>query len=374
MKETREMMARMLVSMAVLTALGIGGAARAEHPRYRVTVIPDMPGSGERFMPRMLSDRGVACGYTVKSDGSGYTAATWTPGRAPVELSSPPGMGYSLGVEILNDGTIVGNAAPSIISEWQARGWYYRAGAYTLIPEPLPGRGNGISGVNELGVAVSTANDGTFAGTDAFRVAGGALQRLFAASAGSHSAADINDAGQIVGVSPQGPYRIEPDGSVTLLPLARADLTYSSPGSINERGDVLGSATGVLTPEQRFGWIYTDAGGTRLIDGPGRRDTPTSLNNRGVVVGGSEDTGGRGDLGWVWTAADGLAVLNDLLAAEPSRFRVYLGAGVNERGQIVALGFDMVEVRPVSMLLTPVAPVHSPAVAGPSPLTPGAMR
>lgn len=358
--------ARAMVLGAGLAVLVSGATAHAEHARYRVTIIPPVAGSGERFMPRALNDQGVAAGYTVRADGMGYAAAVWRPGQSPVELPTPSGRFHSLGVDILNDGTVVGNAAPSVIAEWQSRGWYFRDGSYSFIPEHLPGMGNGLSGVNELGIAVSTASDGTFAGSDAFRVVGGSLQQLFAASPGSHSAADINDAGQIVGVSPQGPYRIEPNGTVTMLPLARADLTYSSPGSLNERGDVIGSATGTMTPERRFAWIYTDAGGTRIIDGFGRRDTPTSINNRGVVVGDSVDTGGRGDLGWVWTAQDGIRPLQELLASDDGRYRVFLGVGVNERGQIIALGFDMVEVRPVSMLLTPVVEARpvSPAGAG----------
>lgn len=336
--------------------LALAGTAAADHPRYRVTVFPTLS-NGARFGPDAINETGDIVG-SVSTSGYpeyGYAAVRWMQGGVPEQLPNPAGNTYSVPVDILEDGTVIGNAAPTFTESWKAVGWFYRDGAYDFIPEFVSGRGTQLAGITRDGLAIANANDGSFVGNEAFRVVDDTLSMILAEEPGYHEAADINEVGQIVGTGAIGLFRLNPDGTRTIVPPIGDELPYRSVTAMNDLGQIVGTADRPQL-EGWLAWTWTDDGGYTFIYAPGLRDTPTAIDNRGNVIGNTADNTGRGDFGWIWNAQDGFAALDDLLVPEDDHYAVWLARDMNERGQIVAAGFDTATNTDVSLLLTPVCP------------------
>jgi probable HAF family extracellular repeat protein len=166
---------------------------------------------------------------------------------------------------------------------------------------------------------------------------------------GSGAATALNDRGQIVGISGDcdnavgsGTARhavLWENGVATEMvnPFGAAAPWWNTPMMINERGDVVGFAgvpndpLGNLTPPFRWsrkdGWHWIP-----LLQGD-IAGAATSINNRGVIVGYSNDADGNVH---PWVRANGVTRnLNDLI--EPGSGLtgpIFLAFDINDRGEI----------------------------------------
>jgi probable HAF family extracellular repeat protein len=166
---------------------------------------------------------------------------------------------------------------------------------------------------------------------------------------GSGAATALNDRGQIVGISGDCEYAVGfdtakhailwEDGVATEIinPFGAAAPWWNTPMMINERGEVVGFAgvpkdpNGDLTPPFRWsrkdGWHWIP-----LLQGD-IAGAATSINNRGVIVGYSNDAHGNAHP-WVW--ANGVTRnLNDLIERGSGLTGpIALAFDINDRGEI----------------------------------------
>lgn len=199
--------------------------------------------------------------------------------------------------------------------------------SYTL---QFLGEGSVVALNNADTVAGMVSSPTTGLQTPWAKVAGAARVALpLPAGASSAFPTDLNDAGVVVGVAsfPTGRRAVRwiPSGSlytVELLPLLPGEVASYATG-INNLGQIVGARAGILGTPFGFGWLYSDAGGlVGLEAGYGWFATPTDINDRGVILAGTQTM----DL------ATGVVV--DVGLAGPSNYNPVSGVALNEAGQI----------------------------------------
>jgi uncharacterized membrane protein len=182
----------------------------------------------------------------------------------------------------------------------------------------------------------------------------------------------INDRGQAVGVSglcsnttippsvPGGPHAVlwESDGTPALVDSLPGAVGNNVAGSINNRGDVVG--TQELADGSVHTFLWNKLGNIQDVMMPGAFVTIApcchTINDRREVTGFA--IGENGPQAFVWK--DGL--FTDLNAALPlgSPWFVYITASINNAGQIAASGVNLETGEVHGLLLTPISPTGAP--------------
>ena len=178
----------------------------------------------------------------------------------------------------------------------------------------------------------------------------------------------INDNGQAVGVSglcsdttippgiPGGPHAVvwQSDGTPVLIDSLPGAIGSNVAGSINSRGDVVG--TQVLADGSVHTYLWNKQSNIQDVMMPGAFVTIApcchTVNDRQEITGFA--IGENGPQAFVWR--DGL--FTDLNAALPlgSPWFVYITASINNAGQIAASGVNLVTGEVHGLLLTPISP------------------
>lgn len=311
-----------------------------------------------------INDLGQIVGEaTVDAAGTVTHAFRWSRTTGMLDLASP-GQGRSSARDINNKGQVSG------VADFDAEGpdlshaflWSPSTGMLDLGPDGGLSVG---SALNEAGTVVGFGGDvagGRFS-QDAFRwTRAGGFQRLGTIPGEFTLAADVNNAGQIVGATPFSPDTLAhaflwtPQAGLIDLAAGRSDRSLAT--RINEKGLVIGDL--VDFPLTFHGFIWSRD--TGLIEiGQGQPEIVTSargLNNRGQVVG---SIAGRA---YVWTRAAGFVDLNTLVPHAPAGLVLLEGIDINDSGDILA------QANTGLVLLAPHAgPSHSAPVAGPIKIT-----
>jgi uncharacterized membrane protein len=209
--------------------------------------VPDsICGSGAKFAPNGINDRGQIVGVVTSANGC-YQSVIWQGGKV-VQVIGPPPTGYaSVYGGGLNDLDLVAGTAEGIQSSVQTS-FLWQNGKFTLLPG-LPGSqpggpgGTEIGGFNELGVAVGTS--GATDGQHAVIWRNGAVADLgICAGAFNSYAASINNLGVIVGSCDT--YTFSPviwqNGQMTPLPMPASGPQSVQAGSINDFGQIVGAS------------------------------------------------------------------------------------------------------------------------------------
>jgi probable HAF family extracellular repeat protein len=168
---------------------------------------------------------------------------------------------------------------------------------------------------------------------------------LLASLAGTalHRALGINDSGDVVGVAGDGqkeavlwPKKGPPMRIGTLPGFFGSEAT-----NVNNRGEIVGYAIGHGSSPMRTRAVLWAPGGKAIQDlgalSGGDDSRARDINSSGVVVGTSSVP--HGNRAFVWTQADGLVDLNTLI--DISGLVLTDAVSVNERGDIVALGYEV---------------------------------
>ena len=296
----------------------------------------DNPGAVQVFRS-MNSTNEVAGGY--KSNRRNASSALILLGNNSVEeIASEQGAGNSVAYGINDQGEVAG-AYNTSVAQRPFRS--VRRIGFQELSLPAGSNGGIAYAINEIGEAA-----GYVSGTGGIRPAWwtrrGEVQLLPTAQNLTTKALDLNDRGDIVGVSGGEPNAAvlwpRKGGLVGLGTLP--GFTHSEAVAISENGIIAGVATGVGAFPNRSRAVLWQPGVLAIQDLgtlPGGADSRArDVNNRGEVVG--RATSATGSRAFIWTAASGMRDLNTLVTVPGLVMTDALS--VNKQGNILVVGQD----------------------------------
>lgn len=315
-----------LLAAAVLVA----GEAPAAAPRYRVQIVPALPGQPSVF-PSALNATGQAVGTAASDRYDPLGIPVFYDGTALQPLGTPPesSLNFALG---LNDAGFVVGASNTIAYRWQS-------GAHApLLPE-VPSSAWGVNGAGQI---VGTQINDLLGIEYPFYWASAASEGFALpgfVSPPRGAAFDINAAGQICGTA------LAEDGYVAV----RWDDPTQAPAAIGRlEGGILSEAldingAGDMCGRTSFADFRTEAmvyrAATQSLSGLGTLGGTYSfawaLNDAGLVVG-EATTAAPAARAFVF-AGGALHDLNDLTSGSDAPYDALIGAyDINNAGQILA--------------------------------------
>ena len=296
----------------------------------------DNPGATQ-VIRSMNSTNEVAGGY--KNNRRNTSSALILLGNNSVEdIAGGQGAGNSVAYGINDQGEIAG-AYNTSTAQRPFRS--VRRVGFQELSLPAGSNGGIAFAINEVGEAAGYVS-GTAGVRPAWWTRRGEIQLLPTAQNLTTKALDLNDRGDIVGVSggePKAAVLWPRKGGIVSLG-ALPGFTHSEAVAISENGSIAGLATGVGAFPNRSRAVLWQAGGLAIQDLgvlPGGTDSRArDVNNRGEVVGRS--TSATGSRAFLWTAARGMLDLNTLVTVPGLVMTDALS--VNKRGDILVMGQD----------------------------------
>lgn len=287
-----------LVAAAALTLAAVAQATPAAaagptgnlvDPTYARLTLPLLPGFSSGTV-RAINDAGVAAGSQVRESTGKSKPVLWGPRRVPRTLPLPPGSRSGLAADVNNRGVVVGSAVRTSDGRSYAVRWVDGRPRWLTVPPRNPEVDRDYSSeataVNDKGMTVGYACvDRCLAA--AWRPDG--RQRTFNSPAGA-SAEDVNESGVAVGTySAAGA-----DAFVWFLRSSPApytlrrypDTVVSTAQGVNDAGTVVGTMSVEFDATYAVTWVDGEpvALPNASQDSAG---APFSINNRGIIVGGS---------------------------------------------------------------------------------------
>ena len=373
-------------SVGLLAVLAISGssATQAQSPKPEHYTVIDLGTLGGAYSDAYgINDAGVISGGAAtpsQTNGLAQTAFLWFNGKMKSlgtlggakcpQCSSEAGGPNAENVSALLSETALadpnGEDFCGFGTHLQCLAAIWKKGAMTAL-KSLPGGHNSQAyGINNQGQVIGLAENGIFDSTcivpsqviryeAALWESDGYVKELSPLPGDTVSFAfGVNDNGEVVGVSglcsnvslppnatPGGPHAVlwEKDGTVTDLGSLPGGVMNNVAGSINNRGQVVG--TSVLSDGTVHSYLWTRESGMKDIGSfPGAVVTVTpccgSINDSGQAVGFSVDGATGNPTAFVWQKG----VMTDLNALIPANSPLYLlmAQVINSRGEIVGLG------------------------------------
>ena len=298
---------------------------------------------GARSGAVSINENGIISGWATLPSGE-WHAVIWD-ASGIVDLGVPPGFIASVATAANDSGQVAayGEGSP----ESDRRGYLWESGSWTPIGV-LPGFSESIAReIDSAGRIVGSSfvldGEGRAVMWDA-----GVLTDL-GTLGGSSSATDINDVGQVVGVStaylPGGDQQprgfLWENGQMTGLDPLPDDFR-SAAGGINEAGQICGSSTNAGAPpyflSSNSAVLWEDGTAIALGSVPGYGlNSASAINNHGQVVGTGEHSHTNSlNKAFIWQ--DGVIQnLNDLVPGG-TEWDLKWAWGINDAGQIVGSG------------------------------------
>jgi probable HAF family extracellular repeat protein len=335
---------------SVVLAMSVMAATAVNAQVYDFRLLP--PTSQDANIGRAINDRGDVVG----SGGQRPVSPTLWQGGTTYFLETPPIPTYYGGTAnaLNNTGAIVGQSSAARALVWQDR-------QVSELPTPANAR-SAAFGVNDRGLAVGWTTrfgaDGSVVGTHATLWSAGTNYQLPSLGGLESHALAINDQGQIAGWSYTGA-GFERHATLwqagQLIDLGAAGGRESWANAINDRGVVAGAAS--LGEDYARAAVWIDGQATVLDKlGPDWRTTIAyGINDAGVVVGTSLETG-TGELhATLWNGTRATNLNSFLSAADAeSGWRVAQALGINERGWITGVAYNMLTYEASAYIMAPV--------------------
>jgi probable HAF family extracellular repeat protein len=326
-----------------------------------------------------INDRGLVVGQANQAGDTVSHAALWTRGSTPIDLGALGGPdsnsatawpvksnnGLIVGISDTNEDNPLGEAfscwpffAPGVPTGKICKGFRWEKGTLTALP-PFPGGYNSYAtGANNRGQVVGWAENGVHDSTcnPAFQILQfravlwgphGEMQELPPLPGDHTSAATaINDKGQVVGISGACGIAV---GDVSAahaviwengVPTRMGDFgghTWNTPTAINNDGVVVGFSLPADKEGTRFyrAFVWTREAGTEMLDQieGDVRSSATGINDDGQIVGFSR-TAGAVLRAVIWENANArIKNLNDLAA--PGSPYLLIAGDINNAGRII---------------------------------------
>lgn len=283
-----------------------------------------------------LSDGGYVLGHSSTDDGLRVPGFLWHDGTM-TDLSEAVEPNFphlpDVGVEPYVQGTMV-NASGLVVGYESDRSLTYlvtwKGGVLTRIPTlggSIPGNPGAVNDAGLVAVSARIPGDDF---THAAIWTGETLQDLGTLGGGNSMAADVNEAGHVVGISDTADGLSHPflyrDGAMTDLGLPAGAL-WGTADYVNERDQVAGRWRGEDGMDNAFFW---DSGRFTKL---GPRTVTTGLNERGQVIVYQMGENYAPGVGFVW--ADGVRM--DLPRLAPDLLTS--ADAINNRGEIVGSAY-----------------------------------
>lgn len=325
------------VTSTLVPIAAFAGGAESPPPRFRVQVLPALPG-GLSCFANDINDGGQVVGGST-TPGTGYpNAVTWIDGEA-IDIT---GLGVSgASAEAINDAGVVVGISDSL----GLAAFAWQGGVLT----PLGFTDaccSSATGINQAGSIVGIASlRGPDTRNDGVLWDGTQLIPLGTLGGSYCQPRDINAQGRIVGSSDMRNdgqyYAFLWEGGV-MAPLQTligegAGNAFDSANAINDAGLIVGSASPGLFGQHAVKWAGGEAIELASLGGP--LSEANDVNESGWIVGDSWTSSQASSTGALWIGERGFDLSRRALL-EPGD-HVYDARGVNEGGQIVGEGvFD----------------------------------
>ncbi len=309
---------------------------------YTITNLGSLGGTVS--VPVDLNNHGEVVGYSDTANNAAQHAFLYSHGRM-TDLGTLGGT-TSEAMGINDRGDVVGtsNVAPG---NEQVDAFLDRGGVLTDLGTIDPAfEGDGLVSVNAGGLV-----SGLSAGDDAALDRQGKVIDLGALAGLGSVARGINDSGQVVGFSPTGSLPAANGSSLPSLIVhaflyrhgKMSDLgtlggMNSAANSINDHGAVVGSAD-PANDSLNHAFLYSKGRMTDLGTLGGPESVASAINNKGAVVGYSlTSTSTSATHGFI-DQHGRMVDLNSLIPTD-SGFVIAAASGINDRGQILAQGYE----------------------------------
>lgn len=310
--------------LALLVAVLFSVAARAQN--YNVTDLGTLRHGSARV--HAVNQSGQAVGGSGHPHGADTHAFFWQKQGGILDLGTLPGGDYSAAFSINQAGQVVGtsNTARGMHAfTWSASGGLRDLGT-------LPGA--------QDSAAYAVNNKGEIAGSSGGHAvvwSAGALRDLGTLGGDWSEARDVNNFGQVAGVSDtsRGPHAfLWTGGAMRDLGMLPGDL-HSRADHVNDQGMVVGASEGsggvrafVWTSERGMEALGSLSGSTY--------SEAFAVNSSGQVVGQSGSP--LGTRAFLWTNTGGMIDLNEHVPGLPTSVVLTGAFAINDRGEIVAFG------------------------------------
>jgi|GEM_PF-3527196 len=168
----------------------------------------------------------------------------------------------------------------------------------------------------------------------------------------------INDSGYVVGWNEDNPTKDEAflwtpqDGIISLGTLCGDDDYYHSyANDINNANQIVGKSDASPSNIYEHAFIWDEINNMRDLGSLSRNSTASAINDLGLVIGKSYDYDSP-SVGFIWSEADGMVSISDLLTFSYSGYNILDAYDINNHNQIVALA--ELDGEQYYVLLTPV--------------------
>jgi probable HAF family extracellular repeat protein len=353
-------------ALILLPTITMDGARAAAPPGPYVVTDLGTLGPVQSTQAYGINEAGEVVGYSVNHP------FVWWDG-VMTDLTSVAGAQGGASA-INNVGQIVGSS--KISPGATAHPTLWDNGVTTDLTPDLPANeGGSANGINDSGQVVGTLNYWV-----PFLWQNGVRTTLPHLGGGAGNAADINNAGQVVGSSYTtdrsellGPIQhaaLWENGVVIDLGLLPSDEDAGAAG-INNLGQIVGSSgrTDPETYESAYRSFLYENGVMTALPVPSSESFAADINDSGVVVGAMRAGGGPSPF-HAYVYADGVVTNLNSLVPPGSGLHLMYAQAINNAGQIVGVAYDA-RASYHAFLLTPVAPGTSVVNIGDASVTEG---
>jgi len=311
-------------------AATVSSQPRPSLPRFRVLVLPTLPGGATCFAED-INDSGQIAGGSTTPGTSYPNAVAWIDGQV-INITGE-GVSGASATAVSSDGTVVGGSDSLGLSAFR-----WKNGVLTPLMNPIACC-SGATALNDAGLIIGHASlNGPNTPNDGVMWDNGTVIPLGTLGGTLCHPYDINALQQIVGTSDQknnGEYLAFIWQNGTMVPLPGLGGTFDGAHAISDQGIAVGFAAPGPFGRRAVKWVNGKV--IPLSSLGGGLSSAQDINESGWIVGDAWTSPQAGTTAALWIGEQGLDLTRRSLLQPGDR--LYDARGVNESGQIVGEGF-----------------------------------